>query len=149
MTYITIREAVRLLSVAVGVCCCAVAGIITVRLSLLRSEPGVVGFGSTINRGVETNYAYVVWGRSGTGGGIVAHPEPGDWSSPPREGDTVTVLVGPGGAKNAMLKSSRALWRVCRWAVAFGVIGVVLIVTGLVIIPRRFQSHEIHAAQAA
>src|ERR1043166_1067152 len=148
MTHISLREAVRLLSVAAGVCCCGVAGIITVRLSLLRSEPGVVGFGSTINRGVVTNYAYVVWGRSGTGGGIVAHPEPGDWSSAPKEGDQVTVLVGPGGAKNAMLKSNRAIWRVCRWAGAFGVIGVALIVTGLVVLRRRFQSHEIHAAQA-
>jgi hypothetical protein len=130
-----VRDAIRLLSVAAGIVCAGVAGIIAAGFLFYRTEPGVVRFGSRIDRGVETNFPYVVWGQSNHRGGIATHPEADDWTSPPKEGDSVTVLIGPWSPpKSAMLNSSHALWKVCRWAVGFGAVGIILIVNGLFIV---------------
>ena len=140
MTRLTIREATRLLSVAFGVLCCLVAVVVALSLSRLRAESGVVKFETEIYRGVERNYAYVLWGDR-----VVLRPEPSNWPSPPREGASVTVLVG--NRKSGMLKSAPALWRAWRWAVGFGAIGSGLCAVGLFVLRRQSSSHEIRNAQ--
>jgi hypothetical protein len=143
MTRITTREVIRLLLVAVGILCCAVACVVALSSfggSHEVSVPGVVKFGTTMYQGVETNYAYVVW-RGGTNGGSYAmHPEPRDWSSSLKEGDLVTVLVDPGNPKGARLKSTTMLWQIWRWPISIGCIGIVLAITGMSIVRRALPS---------
>jgi hypothetical protein len=138
----TLREALRLLLVAIGVVCCVVAGVVAVCLACSRSLPGVVETGSKLYRGEATNYAYVRWGYDRSGG-IILHPEAGDWPSTPKAGDSVRVpdvpLIGP---KGGILRSTGALWRVFGWAVVAGASGTVLVVTGLFVVRDRSSRHE-------
>jgi hypothetical protein len=145
MTGLTFRESTRLLLVAAGVICCVVASMIGFGLLRAREMPGVVRIGSTLYRGEPTNYVYVLCDH-----GTVVHPQPGDWSSAPREGDRVTVLFdSPIGEKGTLLKSHHALWRAWRWVLGFGTVGLLLSGAGLFILRQQLSSHEICTPDAA
>ena len=123
MTHITIRETIRLLTVALGVLCVLVAVVSSSSLLCARTEQGVVEFHSTLIRGEPTNLAIVVWGS-----GVVLRLEPGDLPLPPKAGDPVTVLaIGKAGT----LKSGRSFWRAWMWTGGFAAAGVTLVVGGV------------------
>ena len=136
----SIREAIRLLLVALGVLCSAVGVIFALTLLCARTEPGVVKVASTLSHGEPTNCLYVLWG-----GRVALTPEPGDWASTPREGDRVAVLLY---GKAGTLKSAHALWRVWKPAAGFGSAGLVLLISGLCIVRHRPAPQEIHVAPA-
>ena len=143
------REAIRLLLVAVGVLCCLVGFMPVLGLLCSEAVPGRVRVASKLYHGEETNYAYVLVGSVDGKGGAIVNPEPGDWPSPPKDGDSVTVLFGGGGEKGAMLKSSRAFWRVWGWAVEVGSVGIALVVTGLFVFRYQPPPYIIKSAQTA
>ena len=133
MTHITMREATRLLFVACGVLSAAVSIISAMSLLCARSEPGVVKFYSELHRGEPTNVAYIVWGT-----GMHLRLESGDRPTPPKAGDNASVLVF---GKAGTLKFGRAFWRAWTWILSFGVIGVVLLISGLFIM-RHWPPHS-------
>jgi hypothetical protein len=119
----SVREVLRLILVACGVLCLVPAVIVALVLVCSRSEPGVVKFYQTFQDGLPRNYPYVLWGN-----GMCLDTEPHDWFSPPKAGDSVTVLaIGKAG----LLKFGRPYWRAWAWTAGFCVVGAVLVIAGL------------------
>jgi hypothetical protein len=139
MIHITIREATRLLFVAFGVLCLLAAIISSLSMLCARTEQGVIRIYSTLQRGEPTNVAEVVWGS-----GVHLRLEDGDLRTPPKEGDSATVVaIGKAGT----LRRGRSFWRAWMWTGAFAATGAAFIIGGLYIVRRQPLSHEIGVAQ--
>ena len=126
---ITIRVVTRFILVACGLFCLVSSGIFASVLLRARTESGVVMFSQKIEDGQSTNNPYVLWGNR-----VVLHTEPHDWFSPPKAGDSVTVLVF---GKDSMVKFERPFWRAWEWTAGWCVLGVASIIAGLWVLRNR------------
>jgi hypothetical protein len=103
MAQMTMREAFRLVTVAIGVLSLFVASIWLLALLTARTENGVVEIRTMLERGETTNVAYVVWG-----GGVNLRLQPIDHSAPLKAGDSIPVLVY---GKSGTVKFGHSFWR--------------------------------------
>ncbi len=124
MPHFTTSKAFRLVITAFGVLFSLVALISAFSLLSARTVKAVVLFKSITDSGELTNRAYVNWG-------VIHWLQPGDLPSPPKEGDSVTILaIG----KSGTVKFSHSYWRAWTWTGGFAVVGFAFTLGGLLVL---------------